>query len=217
MARSGPIKKLKRYTQLPQLLHLLGTRSLTTLNPSTWQDQNDTTYLQKYKTARPHIKGLFVLCMTEAADTFHHWNVYASGPSGVKFELDPAVFEGWLKGSEITYRLERVRYKRLDEIEEAARKTDKLPFLKRKAFRDENEIRLVVEDAAMDGAARLLEDFDLSAIRKISLSPWLPPPLVDTVTSALRALYKGTQSQWEATEVRRTSLLFNEKFSGAAR
>jgi hypothetical protein len=68
MQRSGPIKKLKRYTHLPALLHLLQTRTLTALNPATWPDQNDTTYLRRYKAARPHVKGLFVLCMTEAAD-----------------------------------------------------------------------------------------------------------------------------------------------------
>ena len=97
-----------------------------------------------------------------------------------------------------------------------AREVDSLPFLKRKAFRDENEIRLLIEDTDSDNAgAHLLKGFDLSAIRKISLSPWLPSALVKTVTSSLRAVYAGTESQWGATEVSRTSLLFNETFSSA--
>ncbi len=129
-----------------QLLHLLITRKLTTLSPSTWQDQNDTTYLTRYIEAR-QIKGLYVLCMTEAADTFHHWNVYANGPSGVKLEFDPGRFNDWLLNvSKANFCLERVQYKKLEEIEEAARETKMLPFLKRKAFRDENEIRLLIED-----------------------------------------------------------------------
>jgi hypothetical protein len=215
MPRPGPILKLKRYTQLPQLLHLLNTRKLTTLSPSTWQDQNDTTYLTRYMEAC-QIKGLYVLCMTEAADTFHHWNVYANGPSGVKLEFDPGRFKYWLhKVRNNDFRLERVQYKRLDEIEEAARETRMLPFLKRKAFRDENEVRLLIEDTESHGVVLLLKDFDLSAIRKISLSPWLPLALVDTVISTLHHAFTGTESQWTDIVVRRTSLLFNEAFSSA--
>jgi len=130
MQRSAPIRKLKRYTNLPVLLHLLQTRTLTALNPSTWPDQNDTTYLRRYKATHPQVKGLFVLCMTEAADTFHHWNVYANGPSGVKIEFDPAGFQTWLSNTKVSSRLERVQYKRIDEIEEAARDQNSLPFLK---------------------------------------------------------------------------------------
>ena len=92
-----------------QLLHLLITRKLTTLSPSTWQDQNDTTYLTRFIEAR-QIKGLYVLCMTEAADTFHHWNVYANGPSGVKLEFDPGRFNDWLLNvSKANFCLERVQ------------------------------------------------------------------------------------------------------------
>jgi hypothetical protein len=217
MSRSGPILKLKRYTQLPQLLHLLSTRKLATLNPSTWPDQNDTTYLSRYKAARPQVTGLYVLCMTEAADTFHHWNVFASGPTGVKLEFDPVRFQTWLQSRREKFSFERVQYKRLDQIEAAAREVDSLPFLKRKAFRDENEIRLLIEDTEPNRDVRLLEGFDLSVIRKISLSPWLPKTLVETVVSALRAVYAGTESQWEAMKVRRTSLLSNDTFRSAGR
>jgi hypothetical protein len=212
MQRSAPIRKLKRYTNLPVLLHLLQTRTLTALNPSTWPDQNDTTYLRRYKAARPQVKGLFVLCMTEAADTFHHWNVYANGPSGVKIEFDPEGFQTWLKNTKVSTRLERVQYKRLDEIEDAARDQNSLPFLKRKAFRDENEIRLLVEDMQCDGPAYSLLEFDVSIIRKISLSPWLPIALEEAVISSIRHAYRGSDSQWKAMKVQRTSLLYNEAF-----
>jgi hypothetical protein len=216
MQRSGPIKKLKRYTHLPALLHLLHTSTLTALNPSTWADQNDTIYLRRYKATHPHVKGLFVLCMTEAADTFHHWNVYANGPSGVKIEFDPERFRDWLRSTGIITRLERVQYKRLDEIEQAARDQNALPFLKRKAFRDENEVRLLVEDIRSDGPAYPLCQFDVSTIRKISLSPWLPTALEGAVIKSLRHAYPGSDTQWQAIEVRRTSLLYNETFVRAA-
>jgi hypothetical protein len=216
MAKKGPIEKLKRYTHLPAVLHLLHTRTLTALNPTTWADQNDAFYLHRYKAAHPQLKGLFVLCMAEAADTFHHWNVYASGPSGVKIELDPTRFQNWLKSTQATTRLGRVQYKRLDEIEQAAQDKKALPFLKRKAFRDENEVRLLVEDTRSDGQAYALPNFDVSAIRKISLSPWLPTALEEAVIISLRHAFHGSDAQWEAVTVRRTSLLYNENFVRAA-
>jgi hypothetical protein len=216
MQRSGPIKKLKRYTHLPALLHLLQTSTLTALNPSTWADQNDTIYLRRYKAKRPDVKGLFVLCMTEAADTFHHWNVYANGPSGVKIEFDPERFQVWLRNAEVATRLERVQYKRLDEIEQAASNPYTLPFLKRKAFRDENEVRLLVEDSNVDGPVYSLPHFEVSTIRTISLSPWLPAALEGAVKSSLRHAYSGSDAQWQALKVHRTSLLYNESFIRAA-
>jgi hypothetical protein len=172
--------------------------------------------LLRYKTVRPHIKGLFVLCMTEAADTFHHWNVYAGGPSGVKIEFDPERFRAWLASAQVSHRLERVQYKRLDEIEQAAADPDSLPFLKRKAFRDENEVRLLVEDELSDGPVRALPNFDLSIVRKISLSPWLSAALEPSVIAALRCVYPGSEREWKAVTVRRTSLLYNESFVAAA-
>ena len=82
------------------------------------------------------------------------------------------------------------------------------------AFRDENEVRLLVEDHHSDGAARDLPDFDLSAIRKISLSPWLPTALEETVIEALRAAAQPNGGL--RASIRRTSLLYNPTFTGAA-
>lgn len=216
MPKTGPIKKLKRYTHLPALLHLLQTRQLTVLSPSTWADQNDTSYLHRYMAARQDVKGLYVLCLTEAADTFHHWSIYAGGPSGVKIEFHPAKFQAWINTVEPRPLLKRVEYKRLDQIEEAARNGDSLPFLKRIAFRDEDEVRLLVVDLQNDSPAHYLPNFDLSAIQKISLSPWLPKALEESVRNAIVRASGESNEKWAARTVRRTSLLHNAAFVDAA-
>jgi len=210
-----PIRKLKRYTHFPQLLHMLSTATITALSPTLWEDKNDLHYLERYKAARPDVKTLLALCMTDAADTYHQWNVFANGPSGVKIEFKPKRFQSWaaqIPGS----RLKRVEYLRIEEFESAAHDTICLPFLKRMAFRDEDEIRLVIEDTEKTETARSFP-FDLSIIKKISLSPWLPIPLEDTVINTLRAIYKGSDEQWNAMTVRRTSLLANEKVMSAGK
>jgi hypothetical protein len=40
---------IHRYTDLPGLLHLLEQRTLTLLDPMTWDDSNDSHFLRVYK------------------------------------------------------------------------------------------------------------------------------------------------------------------------
>jgi len=128
--------------------------------------------------------------------------------SGVQVRFVPTAFEEWVK-SIPGARLEGLDYKRLDEFEEAVKDTSSLPFLKRKAFRDEDEIRLVVEEEAQDIPSRSFH-FDLAMIEKITLSPWLPAPLTESVTMALRQACGGTQKQLDALVVQPHTLLNNE-------
>jgi hypothetical protein len=152
--------------------------------------------------------------MSEAADTFHHWSVYASGPSGVKIDFDPLRFQAWLHDAEPTARLERVQYKRLDEIDVAVRDANSLPFLKRKAFRDEGEIRLLLEDRSSAGTAKYIPNFDVSTISEVTLSPWLPEPLEETVKRVVLQACEGSNAE-RRIKVRRTTLLYNKGFAGA--
>ncbi len=47
-------KFLRRYTDLPALIHLLRTASITFLDPSSWDDKNDAYFMNLYKEgARP--------------------------------------------------------------------------------------------------------------------------------------------------------------------
>jgi NADPH:quinone reductase-like Zn-dependent oxidoreductase len=44
----------------------------------------------------------------------------ARSPSGMKIEFDPERFQDWLRNAGVVARLERVQYKRLDQIEPAS-------------------------------------------------------------------------------------------------
>jgi len=209
------LKKLKRYTHLPQLLHMLRSRTITVLDPSsTWEDKNDTYFLAKYKAAHQEIKSLLALCMTDASSTYHHWRVYAGAPSGVQIRFNPSAFRSWVD-THRNARLERVEYLRVDEFETCSRDLSRFPFLKRKAFRDEDEIRLIVEDTETTYKTCSLP-FDLTIIEEIRLSPWLAEPLVDTIRATLADAYAGCKSDWERIRVERTSLLENQRVIGAA-
>jgi hypothetical protein len=192
---------------------MLRFRKITILAPETWDDQNDTHFLSRYKDSRPDIKSLLALCMTDASDTYHHWRVYAGSPSGVQIRFKPSAFMSWVD-DQPNAKIGRVEYLRVYEFEKATDDLTRLPFLKRKAFRDEDEIRLIVEDTETERLAYLLP-FDLTIIKEIKLSPWLAEPLVETVIETLADAYNGPKSEWERIKVKRTSLLKNTKVMSA--
>lgn len=217
MGKSLQLKKLKRYTHLPQLLHMLRFQKITVMAPATWEDRNDTYFLDSYRAEHPEIKSLLALCMTDAADTYHHWRVYAGAPSGVRIRFNPQAFEEWvrklteLEGQQLIAHYDRVKYLRVDDFKGHAAGSDDRPFLKRMAFRDEDEIRLIVEDHKNENLPYLALPFDLTIIEEIKLSPWLAEPLVETVIETLANTYSGPKGEWEKIKVRRTSLLANPK------
>lgn len=191
---------------------MLRTQTISVLAPETWEDQNDTYLLSLYKKARPEIKSLLVLCMTDASSTYHHWRVYAGSPSGVQIQFNPQAFQAWVDTQpHPNMRFEKVDYPPVKRFESGRFSTDKFPFLKRRAFRDEDEYRLIVEDYKTEGLRVYTLPFDLTIIEEIKLSPWLPESLVETVKQTLAEAYSGPEGGWERIKVRRTSLLANPK------
>jgi hypothetical protein len=199
---------LRRYTALPQLFYMLATRNITLLSPETWDDRNDASFLESYKKRRK-LKSVLALCFTEAPEQYHHWKVFAGGSSGVRIEFDGArLLEQVARVKGI--RTGAVIYKKIDDIRKQSPKAEELPFLKRYPFRDEMEFRVVYEDKrAVLGAKDI--PFELNAIRRIVLSPWLPAALVPTVKSVVRGV-----DGCSALKVTRTTLVENEEWKRSA-
>ncbi len=130
---------MKRYTELPFLFHMLRTRQLTLLSTGSWDDRNDARFIEMYK-ERKSLKAVLALCLTRASATYHHWKVFAGTSSGVRIEFHESAFLSWadsIKG--LTYG--PVQYLKLDASRRLA--DEELPFVKRHAFRDEDEFRLM--------------------------------------------------------------------------
>lgn len=199
---------LKRYTELPYLLHMLSTRSITLLNPVSWEDRNDAYFLKRY-VERCNLKSVQVMCLTKSAATYHHWHVFAHNASGVRIEFNESLFAQWVEQI-AGARLERVKYFKMDmDLLEKIPLRD-LPFAKRHAFRHENEIRLLVEDANEILPFRAIP-FNYGMIKEVILSPWLAQAAVPSVQQAIWAAADGA-----AIKVRRTAMLESKKFMGIA-
>jgi len=111
-------------------------------------------------------------------------------------------------------RAEAVQYRTIKSLRELPPADADLPFLKRHAFRDEKEFRLFVCRKTRDTPV-LRVPVELAAIKRVTLSPWLPATVCDQVKKVLKAI-KGC----EKLRVFRSTLVDNEdwkKFASAGR
>jgi len=195
-------KFLRRYADLPALLYLLNEAKITFLDPATWDDQNDAHYLAMYKQKRK-LASLLAVCFTQANETYHHWRVFASGPSGVCIRFRRGTLLAAVKGhAGITARA--VTYAKIDQIRPRGISVNDLPFLKRSAFEDEDEFRLIYESKSKK--QRTLDlPVPIACIDRILLSPWMHPSLVKHVKTTVRGI-----SGCRTLTITRSSLISNE-------
>lgn len=180
-----PDKFLRRYTVLPSLIYMLTEKKLTLLDPQSWDDKNDSHYLQLYR-EKLRRTTVLALCFALGPETYHHWSVFAAGAGGVCVQFERESLITSLK-ARTGVRTRRVKYLLLTESRRRPLKVAELPFLKRHAYQHENEFRAIYESTrrtlhALDIA------FPLSSISRITLSPWLPLALSDHVKGILRAI-----------------------------
>jgi hypothetical protein len=57
-------ERLHRYTNLTATIHMLRSRSITLLNPATWDDRNDAYFMAEYK-RKVDAKTVLALCFAE--------------------------------------------------------------------------------------------------------------------------------------------------------
>jgi len=198
-------KYLRRYTDLPSLLHLLSTKNLTLLDPKTWDDQNDSYFMSLYKT-QLSLNSLLALCFSQAPETYHHWRVFSNGPSGVCIVFDKdSLLSSLNKQIGITSR--PVEYFTLKKAEEKGFVKSELPFVKRYGFEPEKEFRVVYSSKDLDTKAYLNININLSSIRSISLSPWMHKSLSSSTIKAIRSI-----NDCSKLRVSRSTLISNDQW-----
>lgn len=202
-------QSLRRYTELPYLIDYLQTKELVLLNPATWDDKNDSYYIEQFARANGY-KSTYALCLADASETYHHWRVFSHGGSGVCIEFDREKLLSAVRAIP-DLRAEGVQYKTIDALRSSAPLQDDLPFLKRHAFIDEREFRLFY-GSQEKGTPVLRIPVPLNSIKRITLSPWLTKSVVDHVKQTLKSI-KGCGS----LKIYKSTLVENEnwkKFAG---
>lgn len=88
---------------------------------------------------------------------------------------------------------------------------ERFPFVKRAAFGDEREVRVLYESATH--ACDLLDlPMPLDCVARIALSPWLPRGLVESTAPLLRGIDGCAE-----LEVLRSSIISSEEWKNIAR
>lgn len=198
---------LRRYTTLPVLIDMLVREQITILGYNHWVDVNDRHALELYQAA---LRYGFVgaMCLTNAPETFHHWQIFAQGESGVCIVFDRRRLEAHFAGSSL-FICRPVEYVQLSEIGAVdASDIHRLPFLKRYGFRDEREYRLLgfAPEDRLSMSIPIMPDL----IRRVTFSPFTHPSLVTSLRLALRAL-----PAWSRLRVGHSNLTSNETWQAA--
>lgn len=193
---------LRRYTDLPVLLHLLQSRTLTLLDPKTWDDKNDSFFMSVYREKR-QFKTVLALCFSQTPETYHHWRVFSGGPSGVCIVFDRTNLLADLR-QEPNIKYGSMEYVTLPNAKKRRFQKDELPFVKRYGYKPENEFRAVYTSSD-DELPSLAVPLRLESIRSISLSPWMHSSLSDSTAKAIRAIDGCSK-----LKVSRSTLISNE-------
>jgi hypothetical protein len=210
--RFGQLMALKteilyRYTTLPILLDVLHEKHITLLSPETWDDRNDAHYLEQYRKTNK-LGSVLAVCFAAGGEKFHYWRVFSSGASGVRIEFDKERLLRSFAGLD-GFRHQFVSYRLRVDVEKKKPETSSWPFLKRSAFRDEQEYRIIFETETEDLRAKSVP-IDLASIRSLTLSPWLPSAVAPAVRRAIGGL-DGCSN----IKVRDSSLLENARWRAA--
>lgn len=205
MSQTAAHDFLRRYTTLPQLIHLLRTRSLTLLDPKHWDDKNDGALIEKYR-QKYDFERILALCFTQASETYHHWRIYAHGIGGVCIEFNKQRLLATLK-KQSGLRSGSVEYVRIDRLADYQGKPRRWPFIKRRPYAGEEEFRIIYEDERLKAPDSFQVPFDLKAINRIYLSPWIYRDEADSIGETLRHLPGCGE-----LNIHKTTLVSNQKW-----
>ena len=194
---------LYRYTELPFLLAMLSDKAITLPSFQLWEDKNDVHFMDQY--SRQRGVSVCALCFTEADETFHHWKLFASSKSGVRITFDKEEVSRWAADADGLV-LNDVEYLTIRSIRNNPPPIERWPFVKRYPYQDEREVRLLYECENMPDEVPKF-NFDLSMIKRVTLSPWLHKSVRKAVEAAVRSAAGGAR-----IKVSSTTLVSNEEW-----
>lgn len=198
---------LNRYTSLPVALDVLLQKRITLLSPDVWEDRNDAYYLERYR-KEGGFSTVLAICFSQQGETCNHWQVFSNGLSGVKIEFDKQALLASICNMP-GFRTGEMAYSLIRTVQKSKPAIADWPFLKRKPYQNESEFRIVYESKT-DTAQVKHVSIDLSTVRRVTLSPWLPDSISDSVKRCIRNI-DGCRH----LKVTRSSLIENASWKDA--
>jgi hypothetical protein len=199
---------LRRYTTLSSALDVLAYKRVTLVSPSKWDDRNDAYFLELYRKHRK-AEALFALCCSRAPETYHHWRIFTPASEGICLEIKKRQFAASLI-SKRAIRAKNVSYLLLKDVDELdANEFERLPFLKRWGFADEEEWRAIaLSENPRDQSYSV--PLRLDWINRVIVNPWMPLVLFEAVRKTVSEL-----PDCSGVRVTRSSLIDNARWRAA--
>lgn len=198
--------KFNRFTTLPVLLDILSRQKLVLLDPSTWEDKNDSEVMAQYK-KRMRLGSLLALCGSGGDETIHHWKTFADGISGCCVEFDLAKLAPFLDRTP-GVRHGSVKYVRLRELKEFSIPVKDMPFTKRWPYRCEAEYRILWEGQTATKDFEI--GFDLRAINRVTISQRMPEKIYATIRDSLRAAFRNPDQRINRSTIYQNKIWINK-------
>lgn len=201
------VRTISKYMSLPVLLDMLKKKSITFLKPDNWEDKNDVEVMNHYRDClNDSKKEVLAVCFTTGPESVYHWNAFAKDGCGCRIEFNfERLKEKLEKKKGIKCGL--VDYIKVPELNARQHHWEELPFLKRKPYECEGELRMVTIVNKSDKPFGV--KFDMTCVNVISISPWLPKPIADTVKYYLKKIVKNPK-----VDIRQSTLLENQQWIG---
>jgi len=170
---------------LPVLLDILYQKSLTLLDPQSWDDKNDSYFIELYKKAF-HFESVLALCFVESSEKYHHWKIFSGSSCGVCVEFNKEKLLNNFNNSK-GFRTGYVNYKTIREMEINNLDIHLLPFIKRVAFKDDNEFRILYESESAKVLYKIVS-INLDCISKIIINPWISKLAYNSVRAVIKMI-----------------------------
>lgn len=194
----------RRYTTLPFLLDILNEKRIALLDPASWEDRNDAFYMELYK-QKKKLKTLLALCFAEAPETYQHWKIYSGSSSGICVEFNKTKLLTKIKGSQ-GFRYEKINYRNISVLKKQAPSVEELPFIKRYAFQNEYEFRIIYEDEVKEIKIKYIPVLPEDIMRVI-INPWVNQSVFNSIEAVLKNI-KG----FDDVRIKRSGVVENEKW-----
>jgi hypothetical protein len=194
---------------MPFLLDILHEKRLALLDPASWEDKNDSYFLERYK-KKKKLERVRAICFAYAEETYHHWKIYAGSTSGVCI-----IFNCHNLNEEVNHvkgftGLKKVECKTISELKAKLPRlhVDDLPFLKRYAFLDESEYRIVYGDKDKEEKNKIKYlTITPDDIERIEINPWVNNLVFESIESIIRNI-----DGFENKEVKHSNVVENEEW-----
>jgi hypothetical protein len=196
--------RIRRYTDMGALMNMLLSKSITFLDPESWDDRNDAKFMSFYKD-RKSLSSLLAICFSISSETYHHWSVFAGGRNGVCLELNKSELITAIT-SQCDIREQAVLYKDINDLGTTRPLVKDLPFLKRAPYRHEEEYRMIWESLT-EKRTSLSVQIPLTCILRINLSPWS----IEADATAIKKVIR-TIPGCENVRIDRSTLVSNDRW-----